>query len=457
MSAPTVSPTSESLPAPSRPAQPLELLLELIRRARASESSTALRFIAVNDSHLLTPYQQSALWLQDGGVVALSGLVEIDANAPYVQWLQKLLREVAGAPVRMLVAADFSPELADEWPQWLPPHVLWVPFGRGRVHATAGGLLLARHLPWRDLDARLLSEWLETWACIHSSVTRPTLAGRVRTRVRRVPTMLRRRPLLWATAAVALGLCPVRLSVLVPGELVPAQPVAVRAPLDGIIKAFHVRTNERVNADQPLFTYDEAALTSRIDVALEAWRTAEAEDRQLSQQALTDPRARAALSTARGHLEEKRLELEYLRAQLERGTVTASREGVAFVDNPADWIGRPVIAGERIMRLAEPEDKEIEAWIPASDAIELSERAPVRLYLNANPLSPAAGYLRFVSYEPIRRPDGHYAYRVRATLATPTEHRVGLKGTVRISGERVALGYWMLRRPLAAVREFFGR
>ena len=77
----------------SQPAQPivithpLELLLELVRRARAAESAVALRFIAVNDSHVLAPYQQAALWLRHDGVVALSGLVEVEANAPYARWI----------------------------------------------------------------------------------------------------------------------------------------------------------------------------------------------------------------------------------------------------------------------------------------------------------------------------------------------------------------------------------
>jgi hypothetical protein len=33
---------------------------------------------------------------------------------------------------------------------------------------------------------------------------------------------------------------------------------------------------------------------------------------------------------------------------------------------------------------------------------------------------------------------------------------VGLKGTVQLSGERVPLAYWMLRRPLATIRQALG-
>jgi multidrug resistance efflux pump len=238
--------------------------------------------------------------------------------------------------------------------------------------------------------------------------------------------------------------------------LVPANPVAVRAPLEGVIKDILVRTNETVEAGQMLFVYDDAMLTSRLEVASEALRTAEAEERQLSQQALFDARARASLSTARGNVEEKRLEVDYLQGQLARNQVPAPRAGVALVGDPSEWIGRPVVAGQRILRIAEPDDREIEAWLPIGDAIRLKEGAPAKLYLSASPLSPVTGELRYVSYEALRRPDGSYAYRVRAALDGPTEHRAGLKGTVRLSGDRVPLIYWMLRRPLAAAREFTG-
>jgi hypothetical protein len=80
----------------------------------------------------------------------------------------------------------------------------------------------------------------------------------------------------------------------------------------------------------------------------------------------------------------------------------------------------------------------------------------VTLYLNATPLQPVSARLRFVAHDASVRPDGSYAYRVRAALAEPPRHRIGLKGTVKLAGGWVPLGYWMLRRPAAAVRQFLG-
>ena len=46
-------------------ADPLLLLLELARRARAAQSAEELAFLLVNDSIALQPYRQGALWLAD--------------------------------------------------------------------------------------------------------------------------------------------------------------------------------------------------------------------------------------------------------------------------------------------------------------------------------------------------------------------------------------------------------
>jgi multidrug resistance efflux pump len=437
-----------------RAASPLEVMIELIRRARSAESLTALRFIAVNDSHMLAPYQQAALWQKREGIAALSGLMEVEANAPYVQWLSRVVEHLSAEKARVVTTSDLPQDLQKSWGEWLPANALWIPFAEGKENA--GGLFVARDLPWRELELRLFHEWVQTWFCVYRATSKSRGFALSFRALLAAPLGIVKKPVLWSAAVIAILLVPVRISVLTPGELVPANPVAIRAPFDGVIKRIFVQTNDAVKANLPLFAYDDVQLSSKLDVAMEARLTAEAEQRQFGQQAFNDPKARGALSSAKGNAEEKRLEEEFLRQQLERSKVLAPRDGVVFVDDASEWAGRSVTAGQRIMRLAELSDKEIEAWLPVSDAIVLPDHSPVRLYLSASPLSPVSGKIKYISYEAFRRPDGHYAYRVRASLDGASNHRVGLKGTVRVTGGRVPLIYWALRRPLAALREFLG-
>ena len=462
---------------PSAPHNPLFSLLELSRRARKAATAAELGFLLVNDSHALTGYRQSALWLADSGLQALSGVVQVEAHAPYALWLTRVCAHMAsGEPQPAPVSAGTLPaDLGAEWSQWLPSHGLWLPLpaaptapvngaGAATSAAASGGLLLARDRPFSQQDVALLAEWLETWFHAWRTLHRaPAWSWPI---WRRRMTALfkpaanqpwwRQTRIRWAAALVAVLLIPIRLTVLAPGELVPAHPIVIRAPLDGVVDSFHVQPNQAVKKNQPLFGFDEALIRSRLEVAEQSLATAETEYRQTTQQALLDAKYRTQLALLTGKIEEKRAEAEFLREQLQRSRVLAPQDGVVLFDDPSEWAGRPVSVGERIMRLAATHDSEVEAWLPLADAIALEPGAAVKLYLNSSPLSPVSARLRYMAHDAVQRPDGAYAYRVRATLDEPTGHRVGLKGTAKLHGDWVPLAYWMLRRPLAAARTALG-
>ena len=155
-----------------------------------------------------------------------------------------------------------------------------------------------------------------------------------------------------------------------------------------------------------------------------------------------------------GKIGERRAEQAFLAEQLGRASVTAPRDGMVLFDSPSEWIGKPVQTGERVMRVADPDAVEIEAWVPVGDAIPLAEGAPLRLYLAADPLTAVQGRVRYMAYDAVARPDGSYAYRLRASLDQAQGPRIGLKGTAKLQGERVPLAYWILRKPWAAIRQF---
>ena len=114
-------------------------------------------------------------------------------------------------------------------------------------------------------------------------------------------------------------------------------------------------------------------------------------------------------------------------------------------------------AGEPLLRLARPDDQEVEAWLPAADAVELPEGNTMKLFLASRPAEPVAARLRLYAYEATLRPEGGLAYRLRGRFdASAASERLGARGTVHVDGARVSLAYWVLRRPLAALREATG-
>lgn len=447
---------------------PLLTLIDLAHRARAAGGAAELAFLLVNDSKRLFGYRQSALWFEGQGVHTLSGVLQADHDAPYVQWLEQLCAALCAADSDgsiMLPSPEQLPQaLAAEWSEWLPEYLLWLPLTLKRPDGreSHGGLLLAADQPFPDYVTPLLKEWGEVWRHAWQALHKPPPLSLKQLR-HKLQQWYRRhaggpwwqqRPWQIALALCVVLLFPVQLTVTAPGELVAANPDVLRAPLDGVIGQFHVSPNQAVKKGQLLFSFDEAPLLSRLEVAQQTLATAETEYRQLAQMALSDPKYKTQLAALIGKISEKQTEAAYLQSQLERSRVTAPQNGIAIIDDPSEWIGRPVQTGERVMKVAREHDVEIEAWLPVGDAIALDPGSTVKLYLAADPFSAAQGRIRYQSHDAVSRPDGSFAYRVRASLEKSDGHRIGLKGTTKLYGAWVTFGYWVFRRPVASIRQY---
>jgi multidrug resistance efflux pump len=435
------------------PAIPRELLalLQLGRRARAAESIEALGFILVNETRQLFEYRQAALWL-GAQIVTVSGVPTVEGNAPYVQWLRDLCRALPqGNVVRVVTAADVSALLAESWAEWLPAEVLWLPL----IHRDRqqGALLFAVDAGVSDLIVGLANEIGPVYAhALAAFAPRRTVRERVAAALR--PT---RHRLMVAAALLALALFPVKQFVPAAAEVVPLDPFLVRAPLDGVIDKLLVQPNQSVVAGSPLFTMDTTALQTRSDVARTAYDTALEQYRQASQAAVTDDKSKLDVALRRGELQERAVELDYAAGQLGRVQVKAERDGVAVFADVNDWQGKAVILGERVLTLADPARVAVSIDFPAGKSLDLKVGTQVTLYPNDAPLSSYQARVTQISYQAEPARDGVLAYRLKAEFAAGTPPpRIGLMGTAKLTGDRVPLVYYALRRPLTTVRQWVG-
>ncbi len=438
-------------------AEALLTLLQLVSRATAAADTRELQFGLVNETHNLLPYRMAVLWLSGQGVTAISGVVAPEANAPLVQWLKQLFEAwPAGEEDVRLATAELPQGVMADAGRWLAPHTVLMPLPPIAGKFAGGRLLLTREQPWSDAELDILQQWLDWWPYVYAARQRG--GGGLRGRLASYRPRLFRAWRWWLGAAlIGALLMPVRLSVLAPAELVPLRPDILRAPVDGVVESVAVTPNQRVSRGDLLFSFDRIEIGNRIQVASRELDTLRAEYRQQAQQSLLDVQGSGKLVLLKSQLEEKNAELAYLQQLDQRSEVRSPRDGLALFADPLDWVGRPVVTGEKVMLVADEHAVEIEAWLSPADAVSFAADSPVDLYLNADPLHPVRGLLRYVAYEAEVRPDGRYAYRVRASLAPDqAQRRIGLRGTVRLQGEQVSLGYWIVRRPWAALRAWAG-
>jgi len=438
----------------------LSTLLQLEKEARDALNDKELGFIIVNETRQLLEYQQAVLWKRHTSgrvtVQAISGLSQIERNAPFVVWLQGFLKRASkpGNDSAYVIEDDQVPgRFREGWQEWTSGHVLLCPF-QDRDGRLFGGLWLSRDAPWSDSETALAGRAADAYAYAWSGLAAHgrhgwsgLLAGLGTHKIRMLLLLL----------FIGAMFLPVRQSVLAPAEVVARDPVPVSAPVEGIIERFHIQPNAPVKAGDLLFSLDDTVLRNRHEIAGKTLDVAKADYLRVSQKAFSDEQSKSEMSLLRAEMEQKSAELSYTAEMLERIHIRAVRDGIAVFNDPDDWLGKPLETGEKVLSLAAPLDTELKIWLPVEDAISLEQGAKVRMFLNIDPTTPVGAQLTQTSYEAQVTPAGVLAFPLRAFFAdASTRPRLGLKGTAKIYGEKVTLFYYLMRRPIAAIRRITG-
>ena len=438
----------------------LHSLQFLSHEARVLRNLDELNFLFVNATYKLVRYGQAFLWLNSHNPSAVSGVMAPATKAPMVQWLTDLHQVcLVNRPSGIIEIESIDSDLQERWGDYLPLFAFWLSGGEG----SERGCLFVRSSVWTDSEKELLLEWWAIWSHAREALELRQRLLSTPLRKRLVSYFkdiespwYRRRWVLIALGLFLIMLLPVPMTVIAPGQIVALNPARVTVPLDGVIRWVEVEPGSVVVEGDVLFRLDDEEIRTRLNTASQALETARAISRQLSQQSMQDTRYMARLAEISGAIAERMTEISFLERQLGLTVVTASRSGIVSYEPASSLVGESVNIGDHVMSIIDPDEKEIEIWLSILDAIPLPDNAGVKIHLNASPFFPVKGSLRFMAYDVSERPNGSLAYNLRASILDRTSHRVGLHGTVRISGKKTTVFYWLFRRPIGAVRALGG-
>ncbi len=441
--------------------QAIAQLLQIEQQVRRCETFTELSFVMVNATRSLLAYEQAAYLtgneLERLTLAALSDLSLIDRTTPFCAWLEQVARQIdslgLATKVHAVDTSSWPAELQHDLTEFTPPYMLWLPLLLpAKPNQRVGVLLLAKSAPWNEKELALLQHLAASYA--HAMQLFKTKSGwrywskRLLTQRSRV-----------VIAAVMALLCflPVRLTVLAPAEIIAREPVLITSAIAGAVSEVLVKPGDEVRQGQPVVLLDKTEFKGHFDVATRELERAEAELRTAEQAGYVDSRKKAELAALASEVQLKTIELNYLQTKLSQTEILAAKAGVAVLDDPEKWRGRPVVVGERILSIADPANIQLEVRLPVKDAISLSRGNDVTFYLDIDPLNPLAFVLDYSSYEPSLTPDQIVAYRIVASSnQSKVVPRIGLRGTAKLYGERVPLIYYLLRRPITFVRQHLG-
>jgi hypothetical protein len=446
--------TDEKAPPPS--------LIEFLRieaSARAARTISDLGFVIANETHRLVSFRQAFFCPVRGGrlfLEVISGLAGVDRQSPFYDWFVEFGRHLDSQTIdsdpRIFSKSDFPEPIQLEWTDWLPSFVVIIAL-KDRDSQVLAYLILAREDTFSEEELKALQSLAQVYG--HSLSAFP----RSRPVYRRFAELATHRPFLFGvvTLLVILLFIPVRQSSLGQAEVTPLTYNSITSPLDGVIASLLVKPNERVRKGQILFRLDDTTIRNRLESAHRTMSVAKSEEFLSRQKSFVDQQSRGELATQEARVREKGSTISYMRELMDKMEVRAPSDGIVLYGDPSDWEGKPVTTGERVMMLADEQSAGMTVWLPASDAVTLEPGRRVRLFLHTAPLQPREGIILRSSYQPVLSPDGIASYRVTAEFAAGTERpRLGLKGTAKVYGDRVSLGYYLFRRPFAAVRQKLG-
>lgn len=440
--------------------QSTSIFIQLEHEARHAQSIEALFFTIANSTKKLFPFHQAIVWrlnaAQNATIEAVSGTGQINQQAPFIIWCKEvsntLNRQSDNLKVHSVEIEQLPQDIKKDWREWAPEHTVWCPLINAH-DKLLGGFWLTRETPWEPHEVVILQELCDAYGHAWGSLLSEKRSSFSNT----LKQYSSRKVIKWgAIAAAIILLLPLRQTVLAPAEIVAKAPAVISSPLEGVVEEIPVEPNQPVKKGQTLYVLDKTQFLNQYRVAEKALHVAEQRYRKAGQHAFQSDESKSELAVLGAEVAKQRAQMEYAKSLLDKITVTAPVDGTVIFSSKQEWIGKPVVTGEKVMLVANPEEKEMDAWLPVSDAIKLNTGSKVKLFLNVSPLNPIDAKIKYVNYSATTRPDGTLAYLVKAQFTEADVPRIGLKGTAKLYGNRAILFYNLFWRPISAVRRTIG-
>lgn len=260
-----------------------------------------------------------------------------------------------------------------------------------------------------------------------------------------------------AVLLLSLLLIKVPLRVVAPAEVVPKKPIVVAAPIEGIIDEVLVQPGQYVQKGTTIVEYDKTVYAQELKAAKKEVQIAQEELNRALTLGLSDEKSQSEISELQLKLDKAKIRQKLVEVQVGKLSIKAPVNGVAILQNPEEWRGKPVRVGEKIVILGDPEKTQLKAWIPEGDNLPIDINEPINVHLNIAPEKTLHAKLTFIANESVLSDAQVPSFVAEAEWEDKDpEVRLGLKGTAILYGEKVTLLYYLLRKPISSFRRMTG-
>ena len=440
-------------------------LLQLEHNCRNCESIKELYYQIVNETRNLVNYSQGVLLTIDFSgkykVVGISDIPVVDSTSPYVQWIENIIIDLNNnEKSKDIFVVDTKTDLKQidlkSMHEFSPSNILFIPLKSIKENREINYiLLLFKEEKWIEKDILILKH-LSSSLSYFLFAMRSTGISQILRKISFKNKYLK----ISIFLLIILMFLPVKLSVLAPLEVEAKNPYVVTSPLNAVIEEVKVFPNDKIEKEQLLVKFDDVDFNNNYLVAKRTLDVANAQLHTVKQSSFFDATQKSQISQLESQVKLKEAELNFAQEQLGKTKIYAKEDGIAIINNPNDWKGKPVTTGERVFLIAKPQSIELKIMLPVSEAIFLEENAQIKAFFDNDPTNSWLGKIKYISYKPELTEQNILSYKIIANFDDIKENgyipSIGLRGTAKIYSKKVTLFFYLFRKPITATRQWIG-
>lgn len=414
----------------------------------------------MNDTKVVLPYDRALLWEWDNRPVltCASGQVGVNERSALSKQIEKLVTDIKEPDKSQFLNKDSFNTQGEAWEKFIgdaKKTVFWFPLLD--VKPRTGVWVEA----WNQSPEEYYEKNNDAIEIVSSCLFPGYASAWEKFGVAWKPWIKRinKKSLLWLSSLLLLTglIIQIPLRVVAPCEVVPRNPIVVKAPLDGIIESIIVKPGQIVKFEELIAQYDKELPNQEYKAAQKEVQIAQEELNRSMTLGLQDNQSQTEIAVLTLKLEKAKIRFQQATYQKERLDITAPSPGVVILQSPEEWRGKPVKIGEKILTISEPNDTIVRIWIPESDNIPLNVEEPVRVYLNIEPEITHLAKISYIANESLIAESQIPSFIAEAEWEKGSgDVRLGLKGTAVLYGEKVSLLYFIMRKPLSSFRRLTG-
>jgi len=333
-------------------------LIGLEKKAREARNEDELYFVVANETRQIIDYVSSFLLLKTPtdrfNIKATSDLATVDRTSPLLTFIENFInndKTIDTKEIQTLDVEKIAKNIKQTKPKNLPDKILYIPI-MSPQRGLQGYLLLARQQEFTDSNTELARHLSVTYGHAFNSFLKDISINKYFKKYFKGKKS-------WKIylAIFIILVFPLRLTSTAPVEVVAKKPKLVTAPFDGVVKEIVANNNDKVKFGDLLVLLEDIELNNNFNLAKQSLQVSQKELLRSRQSSFSNNEEKARLAELVAQVELKKAEVASAEEKLKNTKLFAKQKGVAIVDQKNDWQGRPVKVGEKIMTVANPDER----------------------------------------------------------------------------------------------------